>query len=172
MGYFRIRAKRHDHSWVKETHGFLTKQKLEEAARVLLAAVRQEIDMERAMEAGKAFGSIPTTPKFKASFRCVVVDQELQILSNWPNLDALIEGRKPYQLKWLTQQAGVKVVPMEGPHDQVLFRTTPLRKSQAWWHPGVRRHDFLDRAVERAWPKIEKILMDCVVRTMLSLPPV
>jgi len=172
MGFFRIKVKRHDHSWVREKHGFITKQNLEEAGRALLAAVRQEIDRERAMDTGKSFGSIPTSPRFKASFRCQVVGQEIQILSNWPNLDALLTGRKPFQMTWLTQQAGVPVVPMVGAQDQVLFRTTPRFKAQAWWHPGVRKHDFLDRAVEKAWPKIEKILLDAVMKRMASLPPV
>lgn len=168
----RVRVRRHDRSWVKEKHDFLTRQKLEEMARVLVSAIRQEIDRERAMEAGQKAGKLPVTPMFKASFRCQVVGQELHVTSNWPNVDALLEGRDPYPMKWLTQQAGVPVVPMPGPHDTVLFRTTPKFKAQAWWHPGVRRHDFLERAVERAWSKIERIMMDCVLRQMASLPPV
>lgn len=172
MGLFRFKIKRHDKSWVTRGDQLVTKRLMEQAAKVLLNSIHREIDRERAMEAGKDGGKLPITPKFKASFRCLVVGKEIQIVSTWPNLDALIEGRKPYQMKWLTQQAGVDVVPMEGAHDQILFRRTPLHKEDAWWHPGYRKHEFLDRAIERAWPKMEKILREGVMKELSSLPPV
>lgn len=168
----RVRVIRHDRSWVREKNDFLTPQKLNEMTRVLVSAIRQEIDRERAMEAGKEHGKLPKSPLFLMSFRCQVVGQELQVVSNWPNIDAILEGRKPYRMTWLTQQAGVKMVPMTGPKDQVLFRATPKFKAQAWWHPGLRKHDFLERAVDRAWSKIEELLVECVVKQLTSLPPV
>jgi len=171
MGFLRLKIKRHDRSWLTQKN-LVPKQRLEMAAKVLLAAIHQEIDRERALESGKGPGGLPKSSRFKNSFRCPVVGREIQIVSSWPTLDALIDGRKPFQMTWLTQQAGVGVVPMEGPHEEVLYRTTPRHKAEAWWHPGYRKHEFLDRAVEKALPKMEKIILEGLIRELKSLPPV
>ncbi len=172
MGLFKIRARRHVRSWISPTTQFLPKSLLERAAKVLLAAIRQEIDRERALSLGKEGVTLPKSPAFKASFRCPVVGQEIHIVSRWPTLEALLEGKDPFRMTWLTQQAGVQVVPMEGPQETTIFRTTPAHKEGAWMHPGFRKHEFLDRAIRRAGPQMDKIVAEGVAKILTSLPPV
>lgn len=168
MGLFRVTTKRHERSWA--TVGTrIPAHALKLAAKELLASVRNEIDRERALEAGKGPGGLPRSPKFKNSFKCLVVGDEIQIVSNWPTLDALVDGKKPYRMTWLTHQAGVNIVPMEGPNESVIYRTTPQHKGEAWMHPGFRKHEFLTRAIDRAWPKMVKIVSDEIAKVLSTL---
>ncbi len=174
MGLFRIKVRRHSRSWISEKDHLISPQVLELAGKILLSAIRQEIDREWALEAApsKRKGGLPRTIRFKRSFRCRVVGQEIEILSSWPTVQALIDGKDPYPMTWLTQQAGVKVVPMEGENEEVVFRTTPKFKFKAWKHPGFRQHLFLDRAFTRAKPQMERIVGAGILRMLSSLHPV
>lgn len=138
-----------------------------------MSLVQQEIGRDMALEAGsEEKGRLPEGPKFRKSFRYEIEDGTISLVSDWPNLDALIEGRKPYKMTWLTQQSGVRVVPMKGdtPDQTVVFRVTPKFKFNAWKHPGIRPHQFLDRAFRKFEPLALRMVDAALMQELRRLP--
>ena len=103
---------------------------------------------------------LPISPRFMSSFKYEISSQEgaIQIVSTWPWIDQIVEGRPPYPLEWLTQEAGVPVVPMKDVTGRILFRTTPKLREDAWEHPGWKKHTFVSKGVERALPKLREVM--------------
>jgi hypothetical protein len=42
------------------------------------------------------------------------------------------------------------VVPLRAESGEVIFRTAPLKFSDAWVHPGVAKFNFAERAMKKA----------------------
>jgi len=42
------------------------------------------------------------------------------------------------------------VVPLKGDGGQVIFRVAPLTTQEAWIHPGIAKHTFIERAMRQA----------------------
>jgi len=62
----------------------------------------------------------------------------IEILSDWPWPERIIEGRQPFRMKWLNRKAGVTVVPMRDKiTKKIVFRTPPLTTGKAWIHPAI-----------------------------------
>lgn len=78
----------------------------------------------------------------------VTPPKTIEILSDWPGLKNIVEGRRPFRMKWLNRKAGIKVVPIVD-HDtrRIVFRTPPLTTGSAWIHPAIAKHAFLERAI-------------------------
>lgn len=112
---------------------------------------------------------IPDTEDFFRSFGFVLGGENtVSLTCSWPTIDSLINGRDPFKMTWLTQERGVHVVPMKGTDNVVLFRSTPLKLSDAWIHPGVRKHNFIRRGIDKAKAELMKTLTDRAVGTVLS----
>lgn len=94
----------------------------------------------------------PFPPEFFASFSFTVTPNVgLVITSTYPWIGVLMEGSKgPFRMSWLTRENGVSTVPMVDRNGTVVFRATPLTSDRAWVHPGIARHTFVQRALERA----------------------
>lgn len=106
---------------------------------------------------------IPMDPSFLKSFSYKVDGHSIHILSSWPTIRQVVEGRMPYKMKWLTQQRGVDRVPFgKDALGQVIVRMTPKTTADAWIHPGFKKHDFIDRGIKRAKTKIRQLLQDQV----------
>lgn len=134
-------------------------------ASLLLEAIKMEIRKAVAMQGGRGTSKgrpqgVPTDPKFVNSFWVRPDGHQLLVGTSWPNIDAMLEGRKPFPLKWLTRQKGVAKVPFPGPMNTVLIRTTPKDPDHAWIHPGFKKQDFLDKALKRA----RKPMIDAIAR--------
>jgi len=150
----------------------LSRATLERLGKALVAAVVFEAKKDfakqgrRATPRGKPEG-IPNSDSFFDSFSYRISGKStIEILSTWPWIDQVVEGRSPYPMTWLTQQNGVYRVPMVQGDGTVLVRTAPLIVGNAWVHPGFARHTFLERGVKRARQEMADIILD-EVREML-----
>lgn len=156
-------------SW-KET---LPRHVMDRLGRVLLDSVLHELRKElaeqgnRSTPAGMPEG-LPVSPRFLSSFKYELDMSKglIQIVSTWPWIDQIVEGRPPYPLEWLTQEAGVPVVPMKDRTGRVLFRTTPEFREDAWEHPGWKKHTFVSKGVERALPKLQQVMTTWAIKAL------
>ena len=96
---------------------------------------------------------IPRDPAFLKSFSYAVESGGIvTISSTWPWLDIITNGtRGKFKMAWLTQDAGVNIVPLVQKDGSVQFRTAPLNVGKAWVHPKIAKHTFINRAYERAF---------------------
>jgi len=117
---------------------------------------------------GKPEG-IPDSKNFFTSFSYRIVGRKtVEILSDWPWIEQIIEGRDPYPMKWLTRDAGVNRVPIMQPDGTVLLRMTPLRTANAWIHPGFAKHTFLARGIRKGREAMAKIVFEELKNKALS----
>lgn len=129
---------------------------------------RKEIDRSRALTTM----SLPNARRFYQSFSYRIRGKStLEIYSTWPWIVPILEGTGgPFKMDWLTQEAGVPVVPIQGENGEVLFRTTPKRRADAWVHPGVAKHNFIQRGLDRGKEKAAEILLEHAAEYLMSGP--
>lgn len=113
---------------------------------------------------------IPRSVEFFNSFKYRIKQgrngKAIEVYSTWPWIQQVIEGRRPYPMEWLTQQAGVSRVPMKQDDGTVLIRSTPVSADNAWIHPGFKKHTFIRRGYENARRKMKKLLADQVTKVL------
>lgn len=165
-------------TWAKlESEDFITPEFLEAIGKLLVDAIVFEAGKDFAKQGnsptprGQAEG-MPRSLRFFDSFSYNVLAQrqQVEILSSWPWIDQIIDGRPPYPMTWLTQQEGVRRVPMEQPDGTVLIRSTPASPENAWIHPGFARHTFLRRAYDKSRRKMAKMMLDQAAKVALETP--
>lgn len=119
-------------------------------------AAEEDLKKQGQPTSGKPEG-IPRDPKFLESFGFEIKpDKTIEIYSTWPWIDQIMEGRKPYPMKWLTKPSLPKASFKMG-----VVRTTPdFRKP--WIHPGFKSHDFIQRGVEEGFKHIQANLSNQV----------
>ena len=122
---------------------------------------------QEARKAARYSTALPKDEKFFKSFTYRIVGEKtVKIVSDWPwiqiyqNLqDQAQTGEKdmafgkprPFRLTKLTRSAGVHKVPMvDKKTGQVIVRTAPLKAADAWIHPGIARHTFVNKGMLRA----------------------
>lgn len=113
---------------------------------------RKDLMVQRARQAGSSQPEgLPSGEAFFRSFSYRISGQStVEIVSSWPTIDAIIKGRDPYRMTWLTQDNGVGIVPLQDEQGNTIFRFAPKNASTAWIHPGFARHNFIRRGVEKA----------------------
>lgn len=133
----------------------LTRQDLEDLGREMVKCVVEEARKDlvkqnkRPTPQGQPEG-LPTSESFFESFGYRIKGAStVEITSTWPWVEAHIEGRPSYFMRWLTRSNGVHRVPMVQSNGTVLVRTAPLTTANAWIHPGFARHTFLARGIKR-----------------------
>lgn len=136
----------------QEEFRWLTKTQMQSLSQYLIQTVLDEARRDRAR-----FDQLPNTPKLNYSFSTIVEDDTIILMSDWPWLDAYVEGRPPHPMTWLTQQEGVYKVPMVQRDGTVLIRTAPLTIKDAWIHPGIARHTFVQRAFQKTLNRMEQM---------------
>ena len=143
---------------------------LQRLGRSMVASIVSEARKDLAKQSQHRPGDpegIPNTEAFFRSFAYRIVgDSTVEITSTWPTASAVAEGRGPYPLTWLTQAAGVPVVPMRSSTGHVIFRTTPASTSEAWIHPGFFRHNFIERGIRNARREVAVIMQDDLRRAL------
>lgn len=104
--------------------------------------------------------TIPDSRDFYESFSYTVVGGEIVVSSNWPGFERFIEGRDPYEMKWLTSKAGnPKIIPLtDSDTGQLIFRMAPLQGRGFWVHPGVVKSAFYNRAIKKAEEKAAELI--------------
>jgi hypothetical protein len=131
---------------------------------------------EEARKDASKSSQIPDTKRFFDSFSYRVTTSGVEILSTWPWMDLIVNGTGgPFPMTWLNQEAynkggspdggaetpGMKArppgkprsilrVPMRSSSGEMVIRTAPLSISDAWIHPGIAKHNFVNRAFEKA----------------------
>lgn len=112
---------------------------------------------------------IPDSKDFFSSFSYRIVGEKtVELVSDWPWAEQIIEGRDPYPMTWLTQQAGAGRVPLMQPDGTVMFRMAPLSTKDAWIHPGFARHTFLERGIRKGRDAMAKIILEDLKNKVLS----
>jgi len=153
---FRVRGA-YVGAWAKRVGEQATGDIVHRMADVLQEEVRRAI-REDARPRVNGVGNpitLPTSEAFVNSFRTRVVGKRtVEVVCTYPFIRALVEGRDPYPMTWLTRAAGVPVVPIERADGTVVFRTTPGPGDRPWVHPGFESHRFLSVAVRRARDRI------------------
>jgi hypothetical protein len=50
------------------------------------------------------------------------------------------------------------IVPLKGRNGQIIFRSAPMKMSDAWIHPGIAKFTFLPRAIAKAKQRIFQLV--------------
>jgi len=164
-------------TWAKlRDEDLLTKDFLKVVGESLLKAVVFEARKDLAKQGGRPTPpgvpeGIPASEDFFKSFSYRVEGQRVLLVSTWPFIEQITEGRREYPMTWLTQQEGVSKVPMKGSRPgTVVIKSTPTSPSNAWIHPGFRKHNFIRRGYERARREMDKLLADQVGKVLSKTP--
>lgn len=164
-------------TWVGlEQEDFLTPKFLDKLGGFLVDAIVFEARKDLAKQGGKPTPvgtpeGIPASENFFKSFRYEVNGTSIEVYSDWPWIDQILEGRREYPMEWLTQREGVSRVPMPGKQPgTVLIRSTPGRMQKPWIHPGFRKHNFVRRGYEKARRKFEAELNKQVANVLKKTP--
>ncbi len=116
-----------------------------------------EISKE-AKRAASVFSRIPDTPDFYNSFTYSIENSKIIVESSWPWIDPLVEGTEEFKMDWLTKEKGVSKIPIFQSDGSVIFRNTPLRVVDAWIHPAITKHSFIQNGVDSARRRLMKAL--------------
>ena len=164
----------------------LSPQQLQEAADIILEAIKVEIKKDMAKASGlRAPGDpvpLPPTPRFAESFTATVKGKVIEIRSSWPTatahttpsneIDIDTERAKPHapiKMWWLTRPK-VPFARIVRSNGEVIVRTTPnpSQGDEMWIHPGFRKYTFLERGLKKGRAEAVKHLAAGVVQDLLA----
>lgn len=129
---------------------------------------------------GPARGTL-SAPNFFRSFGYRIRGQRtIEVYSTWPWIDSLLEGRPSAPMTNLTAEKNAKLwrpsrrgqgrvrktVPImdKGTHT-LLFRVVPLTVGDAWIHPGIQRHTFMNRGMRKARERLPTLIAEWLVES-------
>ncbi len=149
----------------------LEREVFHKIGKILVESVVTEArkDFAKQRKVPKAPVGIPDTEDFFKSFSYQVVGKStVEVVSTWPFIKQITEGRDPFRMDWLTQQNGVNVVPLIDKTGQVIFRMAPLNLGHAWIHPGFAKHTFIQRGIRKGREQAMRILAEEARKAVLS----
>jgi hypothetical protein len=167
----KIRATR-GRTWVTaESEDFLTHEFLDQIGKLLVDSIVFEARKDLAKQGGHATPhgiaeGIPASERFFRSFYFAIEDSTVVVYSSWPQIEQVVEGRRPYPMTWVTAQEGFTKLPMSQGDGTVLVRTTPTSARQAWIHPGFRKHNFIRRGYLRARRQMDQLIAKQVTKVL------
>lgn len=138
-----------------EEFRWLSDSQMKSLSNFLIKAVMEEANKDRAF-----LGQLPDTPRLNYSWSVKIEGDTMLLVSDWPWMEAYVEGKDPYPMPWLTREKGVYKVPIIQRDGTVLIRTAPLTTQDAWIHPGIARHTFLNRAFQRTINRMNEMFLD------------
>jgi len=147
---------------------------LDRLGKIIVECVVEEArkDFAKQGKSPKGPEGIPNTEDFFKSFSYQITgNSTVEVLSSWPYIKQVTEGRDPYKMTWLTQSNGVHVVPLIQQSGEVIFRMAPLRLGNAWVHPGFAKHTFIQRGIKKGREKAMKIITEEVRKTLMAGDP-
>jgi len=150
---------------------------LAKVGRILVEAVKDEAKKDFAKRGKSPYGSGPEglpdshgktiRPSFFESFSVRISgNRTLTIVSTWPWIDSLVEGRPAGPMKQFTRDKHPKPIRFLKKDGTVLYRMAPKigtfiqsgpNKGKAatfWMHPGYARHTFVDRGIAKGRKKL------------------
>jgi hypothetical protein len=154
---------------------------LTKVGAVMLQAVKDEAKKDFA-KVGKAGLSNPfglpdsngkrIRPSFFDSFSIKISGaRTLEIVSSWPWIEGLIEGRPRAAMTKHTQlnpKLRNKPIPFMGIGGKVIFRMAPLAFGKIWVHPGIAKHTFIQRGLAKARTKLREGMMAKILLEQLQ----
>ena len=107
-----------------------------------------------------------STVLITSSWDWIEIYQNLQ--EQDPSKDAAFGKPKPYRMTWLTKAKGVDKVPLiDKATGQVVIRSTPLKTADAWIHPGIARHTFINKGMKKAQEQFMKEMIERKLQEIL-----
>ena len=110
------------------------------------------IEQEATKVAGRTRG-IPKSAKFLKSFSYKIRGKStLEIVSSWPfvKFESYQKGKRP----WRVGKPGARIPILDKASGKMVFRTVPsdlkIGSCKVWCHPGIARHTFVQRGLQRA----------------------
>lgn len=154
-------------TWERLMDGMeLDRKWLDKIGKILVEEIVQQARIDSAKARGlKAGNMIPRDPKFFQSFSHNIRGRStIEIISTWPGITDLTEGRGPFPMEWLRRKVGeAKVIPLAVPGSPVpIFRSAPLQTESAWIHPGIARHTFIRRGIKRARKRVVAVYAEAL----------
>jgi hypothetical protein len=140
-----------------DTVGKVIRDEIVKEAKAQARSDRKKKTFSEGQESDSVPEGIPNSPRFFASFKWRIVGTKVEIYSDWPWINQIVDGRDPYKMTWLTQEKGVKRVPFTDPTGKVKILSTPANASDAWLHPGFSSHNFIQEGWKNAAPKVRKM---------------
>lgn len=174
----------------------LSRDALKQAARIILKAVKKELQKDIAKARGLNGGTFPTkyaernpvpipaNKKFVDSFKVRLRGRStIEVYSTWPTVKNYIKQPKQRDLEspkkgpikpekgiemtWLMQPK-VKYVPIVTTKGEVIIRTAPSDMDKVWIHPGFLKYTFLERGVKKGRLEAGKVLAEQAVEALLK----
>lgn len=139
--------------WLDES----TKYKVGE---FFIDALREEIQVDR-----DKIGQLPETERFEESFEFQIKGDEIVVSSTWPWVERYVEGRDAFPMDWLTRSQGAYKVPIMQKDGTVVVRMAPLTLQDAWIHPAIAKHNFIQRATDRTLEYLAELQLEVMFRT-------
>lgn len=162
---------------------------LGKVGKILVDAIKMEAKKDFAKQGKSAYGTgkpegLPDShgksirPSFFNSFSARVSGtRTLTIVSNWPWIDSLLEGRPAGPMKHFTRDKFPKPIRFLKKDGTVLYRMAPKigsfiqsgpnegKPATFWLHPGYARHTFVQRGIAKGRKKLieEGILMKIIL---------
>ena len=127
----------------------------------------------------------PGVPSFFESWSYRIKGKRtVEVVCSWPWIDSLLEGRPAGPMTHLTVEGNPEMekkvkeprrmrpgegfteakkrvrraIPLKTKDGTVIFRTVPFKTQDAWIHPGIAKHTFMERGVKKARAKLPKII--------------
>ena len=136
----------------------------------VVAEARKDFAKEgRSARAPGAPVGLPNTEDIFKSFSYRISGKStVELLCDWPYIDQITQGRRPFPMTWLTQEKGAGVVPIKKKSGVVIFRMAPPNAANAWIHPGFARHNFVQRGIRKGREQVAALLSAEVKRQILK----
>lgn len=110
----------------------------------------------------------PKTPDIFSSFGYRIRNGQIEITSTWELMGLYVEGMPRTKMKWATRERGVPKVPLIQEDGTVVIRTTPLRSSDAWIHPGIAKYGFIQQGIKKGMAEAEKVVVRYAVEALMD----
>lgn len=154
---------------------------LKKIGRILVKEVVKEAKKQRKAQGNRSTPrgepeGLPKGPDFYKSFYYKLRGRStIEIWSDWPVIEQLIEGRDAYRMTWFTHEAGRSHMKMKQGSGKfkgtILVRTTPQKRKDAWIHPGFAKHDFIVKGVDKAQEQVIKLITVEVAKKLAKGDP-
>jgi len=178
----------------------MSRKVLQQVGEILVESIQAEAQKDLARSSGGKPPGVNNVVTFLKSLEYRILGKStIEVYSTWPYVEQVIAGRVGGPMKWLTQEAQgltqtvngeVKLKPSTrqgnkfkrrqegGPiivpiidNGRVIFRFAPLQTKDAWIHPGIARHTFIERGIRKGRQKAAKIIGEEAVRQLLMGDP-
>lgn len=148
----------------------LTADDLKQFGQMLVDEIVNEAkkDFAKQRKGGGGPQGLPDSQSFFDSFSYQIKGDAVEVTSDWPWIEDLITGKKPFKMTWLTRRKGVHKVPIVQRDGKIVIRSAPLSTADAWIHPGIAKHTFIERGVKKARDRFAPVVFARLKEMMLG----